>query len=590
LATPLAKWIAEIAELTKPEKIHWCDGSEKEARELVKIGIEKEKLNGNKIFHELNKETYPDSYLHRSHPNDVARTENLTFVCHENKEMAGPNNNWMDPKEAKAKMNGLYAGCMKGKTMYVMPYMMGHPDSPYAKACVQVTDSVYVVVSMRIMTRLGSNVVEKIGNSDKFVKGVHSVGELDHTRRFIMHFPDEGLVLSYGSGYGGNALLGKKCFSLRIASYLGLQEGWLAEHMIIMGITGPDKKTFYVAAALPSACGKTNLAMMQPTIPGYTITTLGDDIAWMNVGPDGRLYAINPEYGFFGVAAGTSMKTNPNMIKTLRANKFYPTLYTNVGLDMDKNEPWWEGLGETPQNMLDWQGKKYDGTEKAAHANSRFTVSIKNCPTLSPEEENPKGVPISAIIFGGRRSSLLPLVYESKSWQNGVFSGSIMGSETTAAAAHASGVLRRDPMAMLPFCGYNMGDYFHHWLNVGKKMKNAPKIFFVNWFRTNEQGKFMWPGFGENIRVMKWIIERAAGKGSAVQTPLGNVPTVDGFDLEGLNIPKSDMEKLFSVNIKEWGEELKSIEEHYKRFGAKMPEELLVEYKTLVKEYEKSTK
>jgi len=587
LATPLEKWIEEIAELTKPEKIHWCDGSEKEARELVKIGIEKEKLNGNPIFSELNKTTYPDSYLHRSHPNDVARTENLTFVCHPNKEMAGPNNNWMDPKEAKAKMLGLYAGCMKGKTMYVMPYMMGHPDSPYAKACVQVTDSVYVAVSMRIMTRLGGKVVEKIGSSDKFVKGVHSVGELDPNRRYIMHFPDEGLVMSYGSGYGGNALLGKKCFSLRIASYLGLKEGWLAEHMIIMGITGPDKKTFYVAAALPSACGKTNLAMMQPTIPGYTITTLGDDIAWMNVGPDGQLYAINPEYGFFGVASGTSMKTNPNMMKTLHANKFYPTLYTNVGLDTDKNEPWWEGMSEAPKNVIDWQGKKYDGKEKAAHANSRFTVSIRNCETLSPEEENPKGVPISAIIFGGRRSSLLPLVYESKSWQHGVFSGSIMGSETTAAAAHAAGVLRRDPMAMLPFCGYNMGDYFFHWLEVGKKMKNAPKIFFVNWFRTNEEGKFMWPGFGENIRVMKWILERAIGKGKAKETPIGSVPTVDGFDMTGLDVSKSDMEKLFRVNIKEWGEEIKSIEEHYKKFGATMPKELLAEYESLVKEYEK---
>ncbi|OGF50396.1 MAG: phosphoenolpyruvate carboxykinase [Candidatus Firestonebacteria bacterium RIFOXYA2_FULL_40_8] len=587
MATPLEKWIEEIAELTKPEKIHWCDGSEKEARELVKIGIEKEKLNGNPIFSELNKTTYPDSYLHRSHPNDVARTENLTFVCHPNKEMAGPNNNWMDPKEAKAKMLGLYAGCMKGKTMYVMPYMMGHPDSPYAKACVQVTDSVYVAVSMRIMTRLGGKVVEKIGSSDKFVKGVHSVGELDPNRRYIMHFPDEGLVMSYGSGYGGNALLGKKCFSLRIASYLGLKEGWLAEHMIIMGITGPDKKTFYVAAALPSACGKTNLAMMQPTIPGYTITTLGDDIAWMNVGPDGQLYAINPEYGFFGVASGTSMKTNPNMMKTLHANKFYPTLYTNVGLDTDKNEPWWEGMSEAPKNVIDWQGKKYDGKEKAAHANSRFTVSIRNCETLSPEEENPKGVPISAIIFGGRRSSLLPLVYESKSWQHGVFSGSIMGSETTAAAAHAAGVLRRDPMAMLPFCGYNMGDYFFHWLEVGKKMKNAPKIFFVNWFRTNEEGKFMWPGFGENIRVMKWILERAIGKGKAKETPIGSVPTVDGFDMTGLDVSKSDMEKLFRVNIKEWGEEIKSIEEHYKKFGATMPKELLAEYESLVKEYEK---
>ena len=589
MATLLEKWVEEVALLTKPDKIHWCDGSEKEARELIKIGIEKEKLNGNPVFYELNNKTYPDSYLHRSHPNDVARSENLTFVCHPDKDMAGPNNNWMDPKEAKKKMNALFAGCMKGRTMYVLPYMMGHPDSPYAKACVQITDSAYVAVSMRIMTRLSNIVIKKIGNTDKFVKGIHSVGELDPGRRFVMHFPDEGLVMSFGSGYGGNALLGKKCFSLRIASCLGLKEGWLAEHMIIMGIEDPKGKVTYVAAALPSACGKTNLAMMQPTLPGYKIWTLGDDIAWMNIGKDGRLYAINPEFGFFGVASGTSMKTNPNMMKTLKANKFYPTLYTNVGLDTAKNEPWWEGMGDPPKNMTDWQGKKYDGKEKAAHANSRFTVSINNCETLSKEFDDPKGVPISAIIFGGRRSSLLPLVYESKSWQHGVFSGSIMGSETTAAAIHASGVLRRDPMAMLPFCGYNMADYFRHWLATGKKMKNAPKIFFVNWFRVNEQGKFMWPGFGENIRVMKWIMERVDGKGEAKETPIGNVPTVKGFDTTGLkNVPPSDLEKLFGVNIKEWGEELKSIGELYRNFGNRMPAELKQEYEKLLKEYNKS--
>ena len=589
MATLLEKWVEEVALLTKPDKIHWCDGSEKEARELIKTGIEKEKLNGNPVFYELNNKTYPDSYLHRSHPNDVARSENLTFVCHPDKDMAGPNNNWMDPKEAKKKMNALFAGCMKGRTMYVLPYMMGHPDSPYAKACVQITDSAYVAVSMRIMTRLSNIVIKKIGNTDKFVKGIHSVGELDPGRRFVMHFPDEGLVMSFGSGYGGNALLGKKCFSLRIASCLGLKEGWLAEHMIIMGIEDPKGQVTYVAAALPSACGKTNLAMMQPTLPGYKIWTLGDDIAWMNIGKDGRLYAINPEFGFFGVASGTSMKTNPNMMKTLKANKFYPTLYTNVGLDTAKNEPWWEGMGDPPKNMTDWQGKKYDGKEKAAHANSRFTVSINNCETLSKEFDDPKGVPISAIIFGGRRSSLLPLVYESKSWQHGVFSGSIMGSETTAAAIHASGVLRRDPMAMLPFCGYNMADYFRHWLATGKKMKNAPKIFFVNWFRVNEQGKFMWPGFGENIRVMKWIMERVDGKGEAKETPIGNVPTVKGFDTTGLkNVPPSDLEKLFGVNIKEWGEELKSIGELYRNFGNRMPAELKQEYEKLLKEYNKS--
>ena len=483
MATSLEKWVEKQAELTKPDKIYWCDGSEKEARKLIEIGINEEKINGNPIFSKLNQDNWPNAYYHRSHPTDVARTEHLTFVCHPDKETAGPNNNWMDPNEAKAKLTKLSDGCMRGRTMYVLPYTMGHPDSPYSKTCIQLTDVSYVAVSMRIMTRMGKKVIDKIGNSENFVKGLHSVGDFDQNKRFVMHFPQENFVWSIGSGYGGNALLGKKCFSLRIASYQGKKEGWLAEHMIIIGIEDPQGKITYVAAALPSACGKTNLALMQPSLPGYKIWVLGDDIAWLNIGEDGRLWAINPETGFFGVAPGTSMKTNPNMIRTLKAGTFFPTLFTNTAVDTDKIEPWWEGLdGEIPKNLTDWQGNKWDpvsGT-KAAHPNSRFTVSITQSPTISKEYNNPKGVPISAIIFGGKRSTTVPLICESFNWQHGVFSGASMGSETTAAATSKVGVLRRDPMAMLPFCGYNMADYFKHWLDMGKRIKNPPSIFFVN--------------------------------------------------------------------------------------------------------------
>ncbi|HQI29035.1 MAG TPA: phosphoenolpyruvate carboxykinase (GTP), partial [Sedimentisphaerales bacterium] len=430
MATPVEKWVEEQARLAKPDRIHWCDGSEEEARKLIEIGMKQEKIGEHPIFQELNQKTWPNAYLHRSHPTDVARTEQLTFVCHPTKDQAGPNNNWMEPAEAKAKMTQLSDGCMKGKTMYVLPYMMGHPDSPYAKSCVQVTDVSYVAVSMRIMTRMSKKVLDKIGNSENFVKGMHSVGDFDPNRRFIMHFPQDNLVWSIGSGYGGNALLGKKCFSLRIASCLGRKEGWLAEHMVIMGIEDPQGKITYLCAAFPSACGKTNLAMLRSALPGYKVWTLGDDIAWLNVGPDGRLYAINPETGFFGVAPGTSMKTNPNMITTLKAGKFYPTLFTNTGLDLDKNEPWWEGLdGDVPSRMADWQGKPWPNKDggKAAHANSRFTVSLYNAPTLSPEFDNPKGVPISAILLGGKRTQLVPLVTEAFDWANGVFIGARAG-------------------------------------------------------------------------------------------------------------------------------------------------------------------
>jgi phosphoenolpyruvate carboxykinase (GTP) len=431
---------------------------------------------------------------------------------------------------------------------------------------------------------MGKSVLDKIGSSENFVKGLHSVGDFDVNKRFIIHFPQDSLVWSIGSGYGGNALLGKKCFSLRIASCLGHSEGWLAEHMVIIGIEDPKGKITYITAAFPSACGKTNLAMLESALPGYKVWTLGDDIAWMNIGTDGRLWAINPETGFFGVAPGTSMKTNANMIRTLKKDAFYPTLYTNTGLDVDKNEPWWEGLdGPAPQNVIDWQGKPWNKTAgtKAAHPNSRFTVSTYNCPTLSKEFDNPKGVPISAIIFGGRRTQLMPLVAEGFNWQNGVFLGARMGSETTAAAVGQVGVLRRDPMAMIPFCGYNMGDYFGHWLNMGKKIKHPPKIFGVNWFRVDDKGEFIWPGFGENIRVLKWIIDRVNNNVPAKETPIGLVPNIKDLNLEGLNIPREKLEKLFEVNIADWGSELKEVKAFFDQFGSRMPAEIWQEYKKI---------
>jgi phosphoenolpyruvate carboxykinase (GTP) len=584
VSTPLEKWVQQQAKLTKPNDIYWCDGSELEAHRLIEIGMKKEKIEQHNVFHELSHKNWPNSYLHRSHPTDVARTEQLTFVCQADKETSGPNNNWMDTKQAKEKLTKLTDGCMRGRTMYVLPYMMGHPDSPYAKACVQLTDVSYVAVSMRIMTRMGKKVVEKIGKRDDFVRGIHSVGDFDVNRRFIMHFPDENLVWSIGSGYGGNALLGKKCFSLRIASWLGYQESWLAEHMVIIGIEDPQGKITYVTAALPSACGKTNLAMLQSTLPGYKVWTLGDDIAWLNIGPDGRLYAINPEVGLFGVAPGTSMKTNPNMVRTLKTTGFYPTLFTNTALDVDANEPWWEGMdGPVPKNVVDWQGKSWNSSldTKAAHPNSRFTVSIYNSPTLSKEFDNPNGVPISAILLGGRRTQLIPLVTEAYDWQHGVFLGARTGSETTAAAAHQVGVLRREPMAMTPFCGYNMGDYFGHWLNISRKLTQPPKIFAVNWFRVDDDGRFIWPGFGENIRVLKWIIDRVNGRVGAQQTPIGLIPHIKDLELEGLNITKGNLEKLFEIDPQAWQAELQDIETFFSQFGRHMPSEIWQQYKSL---------
>jgi len=587
MGTPLEKWVDEVARLTQPKHIYWCDGSEGEARKLIEMGMKEERIGLNDIFYELSPKTWRNAYLHRSHATDVARTEQLTFVCQPEKEASGPNNNWMEPKEAKALMTRLTKGCMRGKTMYVLPYMMGHPDSPYAKACVQITDVSYVAISMRIMTRMGRRVVEKIGGGENFVRGLHSVGDFDPNKRYIMHFPEENFVWSVGSGYGGNALLGKKCFSLRIASWQGFKYGWLAEHMVIIGVEDIKGNVTYMTAAMPSACGKTNLAMMESALPEYKIWTVGDDIAWLNIGPDGRLYAINPESGFFGVAPGTSMKTNPNMIRTLKAALIYPTIFTNVALDRDRNEPWWEGLDlPDSKNMVDWQGKSWNpeaGT-KAAHPNSRFTVSIYNCPVLSKEYDNPQGVPISAMIFGGRRSHLIPLVTEAASWPQGVFMGARMGSETTAAAAGKVGVLRRDPFAMLPFCGYNMGDYFRHWINMGRLLTRPPRIYSVNWFRVDDDGKFIWPGFGDNARVIKWIVDRVNGRVGARETPMGLVPEIKDLSVAGLNIPKDKLEKLFEVKPPEWKTELQDIRNFLGRFGRHIPYEIQQEYDRLAKD------
>ena len=576
MSTPMEKWIQEMADLMQPDKIYVMDGSEEEAHNLTKEAQETE-INGQPVLKELNGKEYPHSYYHRSNTNDVARVEHLTFVCTPDKEQAGPNNNWMDPKEAKEKMMALYKGCMKGRTMYVIPFVMGTPKSKYAKNCIEVTDSVYVALSMRIMSRVGQQATDRIGDSNDFFRGIHSIGDVNPDRRFIMHFPQENCVMSFGSGYGGNALLGKKCYALRIASYLGHQEGWLAEHMIVIGVEAPDGKVTYFLGAFPSACGKTNLALLQPVFPGYKVWTLGDDIAWINVGEDGQLYAINPEAGMFGVAPGTGANTNPIMIDTLKNDKFFPTLFTNTAVDNSNNTPWWEGLSkEVPADLTDWQGQKYDkdSGKPSAHANSRFTVSIVNCPTLSSEYDNPQGVPISGIIFGGRRETTIPLVYECKDWESGVFTASIIGSEMTAAAGGAVGTVRRDPMAMLPFCGYNMGDYFKHWLSVGKKTTKQPKIFMVNWFRKDENGKFMWPGFRDNSRIIKWMIDRIDGKVGAKETEIGLMPEDNALDLSGLDISKETMDKLLSVNKENWKKEVGMIEEFYAKFGDKIPQEL----------------
>ena len=571
MATPLEAWVEEAAQRTRPKQIVWCDGSEAEAQQMV------EKLTAEGRTVRLNEQTYPNCILHRSDPSDVARTEQVTFICSRSKEDAGPTNNWLAPEEAKQKVGALFNGAMKDRTMYVVPYLMGPADSDMTRVGVEVTDSPYVVVSMRIMARMGKIALDRIGNTNNFVPGLHSLGDLDPARRFVLHFPEEKLIWSIGSGYGGNALLGKKCFALRIASSMAREEGWMAEHTLILGLEDPSGKVTYMVAAFPSACGKTNMAMMVSALEdsGYRVWTLGDDIAWMQPGADGYLHAINPEAGFFGVAPGTNDLTNPNVTAAVKRN----TIFTNVAMTGSR-EPWWEGLTpQTPADLVDWQGRTVPGDAKApaAHPNSRFTVPAQQAPRISPRWEDPAGVPISAIIFGGRRARVAPLAYESLNWQHGVFVGAGMASETTAAITGAVGVTRRDPMAMLPFCGYHMGDYFGHWLEMGRRMPHPPKIFHVNWFRKGSNGKFLWPGFGENVRVLKWILERVNGKGQAEETPIGFVPTTHALTLDGLDIPPENMKELLRVDAADWQKEADEIGAFFKKFGERLPPELRTE-------------
>ena len=579
----LKKWVDECAALTQPDNIVWCDGSDEE-----KARLEKEALASGELI-PLNEEKLPGCVYHRTALNDVARTENLTFICTSRKEDAGPTNNWMTPEEGYAKAGVIFKGSMKGRTMYVIPFSMGPVGSPFSKIGVELTDSIYVVLNMRIMTRIGKSVLEVLGTDSDFTKCLHGKAELDIEKRLILHFPEDNTIWSVGSGYGGNALLGKKCLALRIASYMGNREGWLAEHMLIVGIQDPEGNMTYIAGAFPSACGKTNLAMLVPPDvlkeKGYKVVTIGDDIAWMRIKEDGRLWAINPEAGFFGVAPGTNWKTNPNAMRTIQKN----TIYTNVVLRPDGTVWWEDGDGDPPAEALDWKGNPWrpgmtDEEGKpipGANPNSRYTTPATRCPCISPNWEDPEGVPISAIIVGGRRARLAPLVYESFDWQHGVFVGSTMASERTAAQYGKLGEVRRDPMAMLPFCGYNMADYFRHWLETGKKLTRPPRLFHVNWFRTGEDGKFMWPGFGENLRVLDWIIKRCREDVNAVKTPIGYVPAPDTLNLEGLDMPDGVMEKLLSVSTADWVEEVNGLEEFYAKFGDRLPGEIWDELRAL---------
>ena len=575
------QFIDESAALCQPDEIVWIDGSKEQREELRRQAC----ASGEMI--KLNEDLLPECYLHRTAVNDVARVEDRTFICCKNKEDAGPINNWMDPKEAYAMASGIFKDSMKGRTMYVIPYSMGIVGSEFAKIGIELTDSIYVVLNMEIMTRVGTDVLEALGKNGDFVKGLHSKCSLDESKRYILHFPEDDTIWSCNSGYGGNVLLGKKCFALRIASYLGKNEGWMAEHMLILGFEKPDGDVKYIAAAFPSACGKTNLAMLIPPASyrekGYKIWCVGDDIAWIRVGADGRLWAMNPENGFFGVAPGTNEKSNPNALHTTQRG----TIFTNVVHNLDNNTVWWEGLDKNPpKNAIDWKGNPWTEEDRAngvkgAHPNSRFTAPAKNCPCISKEFDNPKGVPLSAIVFGGRRAKTAPLVYQSRDWNNGVFVGSIMASETTAAATGAVGVVRRDPMAMRPFCGYHMGDYFKHWIEMGTKVAHQPKIFNVNWFRTDDEGHFLWPGFGENMRVLEWIVKRCEDQVSAVETPIGYVPDPKDINLEGTDVSEDTLKELLTVDKETWKQEADGIEEFYKQFGDRLPQELADELAAL---------
>jgi phosphoenolpyruvate carboxykinase (GTP) len=570
-----AQWVDEMAQLTKPDEIVWTNGSEEEKKRLTDQACASGELK------ELNQEKLPGCYLHRSAHNDVARVEHLTYICTSKQEDAGPTNNWMPPKDAYDKLNKLFNGCMKGRTMYVIPYLMGPVDSKYSKVGIEITDSIYVVLNMRIMTLVGDLAMQHLGDSHEFVKGLHSIGDLDPEKRFICHFPEDYTIWSIGSGYGGNALLGKKCFALRIASHMGYKEGWMAEHMLILGIEDPNGETTYIAAAFPSACGKTNLAMLIPpeNLSDYKVWTVGDDIAWLHIGKDGRLWAVNPEKGFFGVTSGTSSKTNPNALATTRKN----TIFTNV-VETPEGTVWWNGLDQNPPaHGIDWKGNPWtpESGEAGSHPNARFTAPASQCPSISPEWENPEGVPISAIVFGGRRAKVAPLVYQSFNWQHGVYVGATMASETTAAAMGDIGVVRRDPMAMLPFCGYNMADYFAHWISMGKKIPNPPKIFHVNWFRAIENRKFLWPGYGENLRVLNWIADRCKNKVEAKETAIGYLPNIDSLNLDGLNISDETMHQLLDVDLAAWKEEVENQGLFFEKFEGKLPQEIIQEYNNL---------
>ena len=578
-------WLEDKINLVNPDKVVWIDGSEEQLEALRAEAC----ATGEMI--KLNQELLPGCYYHRTAVNDVARVEGRTFICAPTKEEAGPTNNWMDPAEAYEMLYGIAKDSYKGRTAYVIPYSMGPVGSKFSKAGIELTDSIYVVLNMAIMTRVGTNVLEALGDSNDWVRGLHCRCEIDEEKRYICHFPQDNTIISVNSGYGGNVLLGKKCFALRIASNQGRQEGWMAEHMLILGIEKPDGEIKYICAAFPSACGKTNLAMLIPPEgyknKGYKVWCVGDDIAWIRKGEDGRLYAINPENGFFGVAPGTNMKSNPNALLSTKEG----TIFTNVAYNLDNDTVWWEGLDKNPpENALEWTGKPWNGKVdeiKGAHPNSRFTAPAKNCPCISSEFENPNGVPVSAIVFGGRRAKLAPLVYQSRDWNHGVFVGSIMASETTAAAAGAVGVVRRDPMAMLPFCGYDMADYWQHWINIGATLDadKAPKIFNVNWFRKDDEGNFMWPGFGDNLRVLDWIIDRCEGKVGADETAIGYLPKAEDINLEGLEgeVTVDSLKSILDVDKALWAEDAKGIEEFYGKFGDKLPKELRAELETLKK-------